>query len=357
MHKYDLMTPIERAKALAKGESVDRMPISMFYGAPAHSLLGWTRRQEQADSRSIADVQKKCYEIFGCDGVSVSYSLHGMAMAFGAKMFDLDHQPPSISENPIKDINDLSILDLERVTIKTDAKAKKCYEAALILREELGNEVRCSMGLTGAFTCASGLVGTEQLLKSLYKQPDQVHKLLDFITQALLQLAKPFLEEGFSVSIGDPVASGTIVSKKKFREFVLPYARRFIEGCEAIKPGPICGHICGDTTNILEDIVDCGYKIISLDNKVDLAVAKEKIGGKVHLIGNVDPVDILHQGTPKQVKSSVRECFQNAWDSPCGYTISTGCDSAYGTPLENSLAFMEEARKCAKYPMKLENFQ
>ncbi len=42
MHKDDLMTPIERAKALGKKEPVDRMPISMFYGAPGHSLPGWT---------------------------------------------------------------------------------------------------------------------------------------------------------------------------------------------------------------------------------------------------------------------------------------------------------------------------
>jgi len=356
MHKDDLMTPVERAKALAKGEPVDRLPISMFYGAPGHSLLSWTRIQEKADARSLAEVQKKIYEVFGCDSVSVAYGLHGMPIAFGAVMSDPEHQPPAILENPIKNINDLSMLDLERVTVKTDPTVKQCYEAALILREELGHEVNCSMGFTGAFTCASGLVGTEQLLRALHRQPEQVHKLLDFITQALLQLARPFLEEGFNVSIADPVASGTIIQKKRFQEFVVPYARRFVEGCEAIKPGPICCHICGNTSKLLEDMVDCGYKMISLDNVVDLALAKDTVGHSVHLIGNVDPIGIVYLGTPEQVKAGVRECFQKAWDSPCGFTTSTGCDSAYGTPLENSLAFMAEARKCAKYPLSPENF-
>jgi uroporphyrinogen decarboxylase len=76
----------------------------------------------------------------------------------------------------------------------------------------------------------------------------------------------------------------------------------------------------------------------------------------VHLIGNVDPISIIFQGTPEQVRSGVSQCFQKAWDSPRGFTISTGCDSAYGTPLENSLAFVAESRKCAKYPVKPENF-
>ena len=83
MHKDDLMTPVERAKALKKGESVDRLPISMFYGAVGHALMGWTRRQEVENARSVADVQKKIYETFGCDSVSASYGLHGMAIAFG----------------------------------------------------------------------------------------------------------------------------------------------------------------------------------------------------------------------------------------------------------------------------------
>ena len=31
-----------------------------------------------------------------------------------------------------------------------------------------------------------------------------------------------------------------------------------------------CIHICGDTSPILEDMADCGYTTISIDNKVDL---------------------------------------------------------------------------------------
>jgi len=357
MHKDDLMTPVERAEGLARGESVDRLPISLFYKAPGHSLLGWTRRREQADAHALVEVQKRYYEVFGCDSVSVSYGLHGMAVAFGARMSDPDHQPLSILEPPVRDIGDLSLLDLDRVTVETDPTAKMCYEAALILREELGHEVRCGMGFPGVFTAASGLVGTERLLKSVFRNPEQARALLSFVTEALLQLSGPFVQEGFGLMVADPVASGTMISKRAFREYVLPYSRRFVDGCKKHGPAPVRCHICGNTTEILDDIVECGYGSVSLDNVVDLTVAKERIGGRVHLLGNVDPVDILFQGSPAQVKESVRECFRKAWDSPCGYTIGIGCDASYGTPLENALAYMAEARKCARYPVKPENFE
>lgn len=68
MHPDDQMTPLERSAALANGQAVDRYPINMFFGAPAHTLLGWTRRQEQASGANIAAVKRKVYETFGCDG-------------------------------------------------------------------------------------------------------------------------------------------------------------------------------------------------------------------------------------------------------------------------------------------------
>ena len=42
----DQMKPVERAKALAAGKDVDRMPVDIMYGAPAHALMGWTLQQE-----------------------------------------------------------------------------------------------------------------------------------------------------------------------------------------------------------------------------------------------------------------------------------------------------------------------
>jgi len=174
---------------------------------------------------------------------------------------------------------------------------------------------------------------------------------MEFTTEALLQLTKPFLELGLSLSISDPVASGSLLRKKHFDEFVVPYTRRFIEGCKAL--GPICvtGHICGDTTAILEGMVECGYDVVSLDNAVDLRIAKQRVGDRVHLLGNVDPVNILRSGSPDDVRRNVGECFAKAWDNPKGYTIGTGCDTPLFTPMENSLAFMEAARKCSRCPV------
>lgn len=76
----------------------------------------------------------------------------------------------------------------------------------------------------------------------------------------------------------------------------------------------------------------------------------------VHISGNVDPAKALLLGTPEDVAREVRETYRQGWDSPKGFSISTGCDSVWEAPLENSLAFVKEARKCASYPLSPDNF-
>ena len=344
----DQMTPVERAKALAAGKDVDRLPVGIIYGAPAHALMGWTLQQEWESGRSLAEVQKKLYHTLHLDSLGVGHGLHGLGVLYGAGADRPEHEPLSLISYPLAKVKDYPQLDPELTT--KDPRAQKCFECLEILQDELGDEVGCGMSFAGAFTAASGLVGPEKLLRSLITDPESAHGLLQFANQALLRLALPFVQAGFNISLADPMASGAILSPARFHEFALPYNREFVETCGKIRPNCVSVHICGNTTSLLEEIVNCGFSAFSIDNAVDLAVAKERIGDKIPLIGNVPPTDIMYMGTPEQVRQSVRECFGKAWDSPRGFTISTGCDCPYGTPLENVIAYLDEAKKCATMP-------
>ncbi len=351
MHKDDQMTPKERAKALAKGESVDRMPIGLFYFSPSHRLLGWTADALFSNARAFADLQKKTYETFGQDGVTSKYGLHSMGIAFGATVLNPKDSNRAITNHPLKDITDQSILNLEQLTPEKDKNISRTYDAAKILIDELGDEVGCSFGATGPFTCACSLMGAERLLRSIVKHPDELHKLLRFTTDAMIQITKPFLELGCGLSISEPMASGVVLNEKNFRTFALPYIREYVRACKAIRPVKIVMHICGDTTVLLDAMADCEIDTISLDNMVDIGVAKERIGNRVGLMGNVDPITTLLDGTPADVEENVRVCFEKGWNNPKGFVICTGCDTPMYTPLENTFAYMSAARKYGKYPI------
>ena len=70
--------------------------------------------------------------------------------------------------------------------------------------------------------------------------------------------------------------------------------------------------------------------------------------------GNVPPVDVLRFGTPQDVLRSSKECIRKAWDSPGGFTLTSGCQTPMDTPAENLQALMDAARIFGRYPMNAE---
>jgi len=72
-------------------------------------------------------------------------------------------------------------------------------------------------------------------------------------------------------------------------------------------------------------MAEAGADCISIDNDASLLEAKQKIGQKVRLMGNVKPSETMLQGTVSDVKKAVFECVRQAYDNPKGYIVASGC--------------------------------
>ena len=355
MHKEDLMTPVERQKALQNHRSVDRLPIGIIFSSASAQLLLSDAERRGEKAAVLAAAKIKIYEAFGVDGLEVFYGLNTFAKVYGAVMSEPEIGEPAVLQHPMKSLAEIEMVDPDDFSMVGEDNAAACFDALRMIQEKVGDEVPCGMGFPGPLTVASSLLGAEKLLRALHREPEQLHKLLQRINAALIKMAREFLREDIPVSISDPVASGTMISPRQFDNFVKPYAKEFVAACKEIRPYGVGCHICGDTTKILRNMVDCGYSSLSLDNRVDLAVAKEAVGSLVPISGNVPPIEIMTLGTPEQVAEAVKECFRKAGHSPCGFTINTGCDCSPYTPMANALAYIKAARRCAKYPYSDEN--
>ena len=51
-----------------------------------------------------------------------------------------------------------------------------------------------------------------------------------------------------------------------------------------------------------------GIRGVSIDSAVDIAVAKDLVGDKLSIMGNVSPIEIL-RGTPESIEQAVIDCF------------------------------------------------
>jgi uroporphyrinogen decarboxylase len=109
-------------------------------------------------------------------------------------------------------------------------------------------------------------------------------------------------------------------------------------------------HACGNTKALLPLLAQLGADILNLDSLLDLAQIKEKMGHKVCIKGNLDPVRILLNGTPVSITEAVRECIQIGGQDG-GFILSPGCVFTLDTTTENFEAFVQAAKTYGRYPL------
>ncbi|MGI5825761.1 MAG: uroporphyrinogen decarboxylase family protein [Bacillota bacterium] len=350
MHKNDQMTPVERNAAMANGEPFDRYGIVPFFVTVAGKVAGMTHREKRSTAKNQAAAQIACYERFGHDCLVVEYGLLGVGQAVGSTLTDPEDDATAIDTYAIQNLDDLSMLDLDKVRKVNDPWLELNYDAASIVLEKVGDEVPVGISIPGPFTVASTICPTDYLLKSTIRCPEKLHNIMRFSTDAVKIVFDEFLDLGVGYTLCDPVASGTILRTKVYDEFVAPYTKELMDYFHSKGSGATY-HICGDTTNITESMVNTGCDALSLDNRVDLAVAKEKVGHRVPIMGNVDPVGVIYQGNKETIYEEVKNCMAKAYDNPCGYVLSTGCDIPIGTTLENMDIMMDAFRYYGKMPV------
>lgn len=344
---HDEMTPRERIDALLSGCTHDRIPCHPFIGDHAATVLGIAVAEYHRSPQQMARAQIAAWRRYGHDWVGVGPVL-GIVECLGTTFTYPEQAAPYIVEHAIHDTS-----DLDRLTIPDprDERIALYLEAVAQISAEIGHEVPVSLNVRSPFSTAANLRGAEELMRDLACRPEFAHRLLRFALESTI----PVLEaaKGLNVRFGtsDPVASGSLISPRHYREFAQPYERELIGAMERISGYPALLHICGNTRKIWHDMVDTGAGFLSLDDVVDLAEAKSAIGERAVLVGNVRPTESMYLGNPEQVRENVRHCIAAAGDTPRGFMLAVGCGMPIHTPPANVHALVDAVREFGRLPL------
>lgn len=346
----DEMTPKERRQALLKGQAVDRLPITVSHEIYSAKLVGLNYREAFNAPENVAEKEMNLYRTYGIDGISVSYTSVNFGIRHRSKIKSLQFSTASIDIPRLNKVEDWTELNPEHTEFKRDVAQKVNYEAIQIMQGQVGQEIDIVYSISAPFTMATGVVAAEQLLRAMFKQPDEVHGLMNFVTESIKRIIDKASSLGIKdFFIYDPVASGSLIGPKQYQKFSQPYTREIIDYIREKSEDSWVGmHICGNTTDRLDLIADTGIDAFSLDQKVNLLDAKQAIGDRITLMGNVDPVEIFLQGTPEQMDQAVKECYDQARDTPAGFILRSGCGIPYESPQENFDAYFEAAKKYSR---------
>jgi len=194
----------------------------------------------------------------------------------------------------------------------------------------------------GPFGVAGDLMGQTEIFLAVKERPDFVRELLRIVTDKLIAWldfcwAEMGLPAPKDFAWTDDLAVS--LSAEDFRAVVLPSERRLRFHFD----GRLSLHMCGRSDHLLEIFRDdlAIHELQGFGYEVDLDRVAAVLGGRVTLLGNVDPM-LIHAGTPGQVRAATRRVLDTL--GPLGgLIIQDGNNIPPGSPVANINAMMEAA--------------
>ncbi len=337
----DTLTPRQRMTALLSGQPLDRLPCVPLIMNHAARVAGVPVRQYVEDPTVMAAAHIAAYRRYRHDLIGIFADTCILSEVLGSKLKYFDDDVPRLDVPLVGDPADMARLP-STIDVRSAGRLPVYLEAARQCVAEIGDEVLISCCYPAPFSTAAGLRGTDQLARDLYKNPAMVHQLLERSLKVACDFADAVVEVGAIPVIVDPVASGSVISRKAFETFVLPTLSRLMAHIKSLGM-PAVLHICGRSETIIEAMADSGATVLSVD-VIDLSRARQLVGSRVCLMGNVRASETLLCGSAGDVRAEARACVKACGDSPGGFILATGCEVPIEAPPQNVEALMAAAR-------------
>jgi uroporphyrinogen-III decarboxylase len=213
------------------------------------------------------------------------------------------------------------------------------YDIFKIIQNKIGDLFSIHGEVTSPFDYFLHHFGHSQGLMALIENPSKVKSILQQYTTGIQKIA---LEQAAhkvdAVKISSPFAGSGYISPDFYREFILPYEGQIARALRAAGMH-VYTHTCGSIGDRLEIMMEAGISGLEcLDppplGDVKLKEAKEKVGKKVFIKGNIDPINVLLLGSQELIKKDTAELLSIGKPGG-GFILSTACSIAPRTPKEN----------------------
>ncbi len=333
------MTGKQRILARLRGEPTDSLPLMPITMMFAGDLAGVHYRDYARDHRVLADAQVAVADRFDFDYVSAISDPAREASDLGAAVEWFDDQPPAIVESRALLDEKSKLAGLRLPDLAAPGRMRDRIEAVRLLAERSGATRIVEGWVEGPCAMSADLRGLNTLMLDFFDDPPFVEALFDFVVRMEVEFAREQVAAGATlIGVGDAAAS--LVGPKLYTQHVLSYEQRLIAAIRNLGV-PVRLHICGNTKRIVEGMGQTGADIIDLDFFTPLSHARAAMRGNQVLLGNLDPVRTLRDGTPASIEAALAECYRQAGPA---YICGAGCEVPRGTPQANLEAMTRFAR-------------
>ncbi len=259
--------------------------------------------------------------------------------AMGLGLYFVEGEGPKF-ERPLRE--EWEIRDLEAPD--PNGALRYVMDAVSEIRRALDNSVPL-IGFSGSpFTLACYMIeggasdDFRRVKTMLYDRPDLLHHVLEVNARAVTDYLNAQIECGAqAVMIFD--TWGGALSSSAYREFSLAYMARIVAELKREHDGQRvpCIVFTKGGGQWLEEIAAIGCDAVGLDWTVDIAAARARVGDKVALQGNFDPMALF--ASPDNISSEVKRIVE-AYGPGSGHVFNLGHGISQFTPPEHVTALV-----------------
>ena len=302
------MNAYERVMTSLSHKEPDRVPIFLFLTLHGAKDQGISIEHYFSKAEHVARAQLKLQAKYQHDCLYPFFYASKEVEAFGGTTIFYEDGPPNAGCPKIENKEEIDDL------VCPDPQESKVLEEPLkairLLAKEKKNEVPIISCIISPFSLPSMLLGLEKWLDLLlFGDKGTRDKLLDITQNFSVDWANAQLEAGAdAIGFFDPLATADVMTRKQFLDFDLPVACNTIAKIK----GPIVYAGAGGRFGHIFDLIPktgaIGMVVSSNDS---LAMAKQVVGSKINLVGNLNNIEMAGWNERK-TEQEVTRCVKDA---------------------------------------------
>lgn len=233
-----------------------------------------------------------------------------------------------------------------------ESELQYVMNAVRTIRRELKGEVPL-IGFSGSpWTLATYMVeggsskAFTKIKKMMYTEPHLLHALLDKLADSVILYLNAQIKAGAqAVMVFD--TWGGVLAHRDYQDFSLHYMHKIVDGLIRENEGrkvPVTLFTKGGGL-WLEEVAETGCDAIGLDWTVNLHDARQRVGHKVALQGNMDP-SVLY-ASPARIEQEVQQILAD-FGQGSGHVFNLGHGIHLDVPTESPKVLVDSVHEFSK---------
>ena len=373
------MNSKQRVHAALEGRPVDRMPVAALYSQLVHldHYEELTGRPQWDQHRWLHSTPAEHLEVFSAIQAAAPFEIlqpqlapsrqdreryefivregvpyrHDKKRDVYESLATISGHARDYAANETQHVFDKADIDARlKVTRAEDivASGQNDYLDAIVAAYG-GDHFVLSGGVIGTLYSCGHHMGQANVFSMLIEQPSLIeylcHKILEQNIEQIRALARA---GGDAIYIDDATATSDMISVAHYERFSLPYMQEMVREIHRLGHKAIIIYF-GGVQDRLEQLASIGADALCAETSMkgyvnDIGEMARRIGDRVSLFANIDPVGVIEQADDEGLQAEIRRQVA-AGRQARGFVISPASPITPGTPLSRIQRFIQLAQE------------